>query len=224
VLVVGIGIIAFVLLFFIIGETLPVPLPPAAVALMGAALALLLAHHTKIDSLNNILRDVDWSTLIFFMSTFVLIGGLEKTGVITSLSSVLAVVLGRNIATGTLALLFLTGLISSVVPNIPFVVALVPLLKQYVVTVGLASPDVLQPNFEGQFPVEVLPLFYAMMYGATLGGNGTLVGASSNIVAAGIAELHGQRITFQRFLRYGLPIAALQLTTSAVFVIIRFLI
>jgi Na+/H+ antiporter NhaD/arsenite permease-like protein len=67
-------------------------------------------------------------------------------------------------------------------------------------------------------------LFYAMMYGATLGGNGTVVGASSNIVAAGIAEQHGKRITFNRFLRYGIPIMSLQLVVAAIYMVLRFLI
>ncbi|MEP6518421.1 ArsB/NhaD family transporter [Microcoleus vaginatus] len=224
VLAVGGLIIAFVLTFFVIGESLPVPISPAAVALLGAALAMLLAHHSQIDSVNNILRDLDWSTLLFFMSIFVLIGGLEKTGVIANISGILAVILGKNIFLGSLVLLFFVGLMSSVVPNIPLVVAMVPLLKQYVVNIGLAPPEVLAPDFAGQFPPAVLPLFYAMMYGATLGGNGTLVGASSNIVAAGISELHGRRISFQTFLRYGLPVMALQLVAAAVYVTIRFLI
>ncbi|WP_293354620.1 MULTISPECIES: ArsB/NhaD family transporter [unclassified Microcoleus] len=224
VLAVGGLIIAFVLTFFVVGESLPVPISPAAVALLGAALAMLLAHHSKIDSLNNILRDLDWSTLLFFMSIFVLIGGLEKTGVIAGMSGILAAILGKNIFLGSLTLLFFVGLLSSVVPNIPLVVAMVPLLKQYVVNVGLAPTEVLAPDFAGQFPPAVLPLFYAMMYGATLGGNGTLVGASSNIVAAGISELHGRRISFQTFLRYGLPVMALQLVAAAVYVTIRFLI
>lgn len=217
-------IVAFVLTFFVIGESMPVPISPAAVALMGAALALLLAHHSKIDSVSNILRDVDWSTLIFFMSIFVLIGGLEKTGVISSLSGVLTVLLGQRIALGSIALLFFVGIVSSVVPNIPLVVAMVPLLKEYIVNVGLAGPEVLASNFQGQFPDEVLPLFYAMMFGATLGGNGTLVGASSNIVAAGIAAQHGKEISFHRFLRYGIPITILQLLAAALFVTLRFLI
>ena len=224
VLVVGGLIIAFVLTFFVIGESLPVPISPAAVALLGAALAMLLAHHSQLDSVNNILRDLDWSTLLFFMSIFVLIGGLEKTGVIGNISGILAVILGKNIFLGSLVLLFFVGLMSSVVPNIPLVVAMVPLLKQYVVNIGLAPAEVLAPDFAGQFPPEVLPLFYAMMYGATLGGNGTLVGASSNIVAAGISELHGRRISFKTFLRYGLPVMALQLISAAVYVTIRFLI
>lgn len=219
----GALIVAFVLLFFVIGDSLPVPISPAAVALLGAALAMLLSHHGKIDSVNNILRDVDWSTLIFFMSIFVLIGGLEKTGVINNLSGILGIVLGKNIFLGSLILLFLIGLLSSVVPNIPLVVAMVPLLKQYVVNVGLAPPEILASNFQGQFPPEVLPLFYAMMFGATLGGNGTLVGASSNIVAAGIAEQHGRHISFKTFLHYGIPIMLLQLFTASVYVLVRFL-
>lgn len=216
-------VVALVLIFFVIGETLPVPISPATVALLGAALCLLLTHHGKIDSVQHVLQDVDWSTLIFFMSIFVLIGGLEKTGVISSASGLLAFILGTNIALGSILLLLVVGLLSSVVPNIPLVVAMVPLLKEYVVNVGMAPPEVLSPTFTGTFPPETLPLFYAMMYGATLGGNGTLVGASSNIVAAGIAEQHGKPISFQTFLKYGLPTMAMQLTVLGVFILIRFL-
>lgn len=217
-------IMLFVLTFFVIGETLPVPVSPAAVALLGAALALMLAHHSKIDTVNNILRDLDWSTLIFFMSIFVLIGGLEKTGVINNLSGILAIILGKNIALGSILLLFTVGLISSVVPNIPLVVAMVPLLKQYLVNVGFVGAEVLDPAFNGQFPPEVLPLFYAMMYGATLGGNGTLVGASSNIVAAGISEQHGRSMSFKTFLRYGIPVMVVQLFVAMLYVVVMFLI
>jgi Na+/H+ antiporter NhaD/arsenite permease-like protein len=158
------------------------------------------------------------------MSTFVLIGGLEKTGVINSISGVLAVILGKNIALGSISLLFLVGILSSVVPNIPLVVAMVPLLKQYLVNVDLLSADFLNPGFQGQFPPEVLPLFYAMMFGATLGGNGTLMGASSNIVAAGVAELHGGNISFSKFLKYGIPVMLTQLVVAALFVTFAFLI
>lgn len=222
-LVLGGIIVTLVLTLFVIGETLPVPISPATVALTGAALCLLITHHSHIDTIQNILRDVDWSTLIFFMSVFVLIGSLEKTGVLSAASGLLALILGNNIILATILLMFLVGVLSSLVPNIPLVVAMVPLLKEYVVNVGLATPDILDPNFAGTLPIEVLPLFYAMMYGATLGGNGTLIGASSNIVAAGVAEQYGKRISFQTFLQYSLPITALQLSTLALFVFIRFL-
>ncbi|NJL62303.1 MAG: transporter [Methylacidiphilales bacterium] len=222
VLALGAIIVGFVLLFFVIGEQLPVPVSPAGVALLGAGLAMLLAHQSRIDSVNNILRDVDWSTLIFFMSIFVLIGGLEKTGVISNLSGILSVVLGKNIVLGSIFLVFFIGILSSLIPNIPLVVAMVPLLKQYIVNVGLAPAEILQAGFDGQYPTEILPLFYAMMFGATLGGNGTLVGASSNIVAAGVSEQHGRRISFKTFLHYGIPVMLMQLTTSALYVFLRF--
>lgn len=217
VLMLGGVIVALVLIFFVIGESLPIPIDPASVALLGAGLALLLAHQTKIDTVHNILRDVDWSTLIFFMSTFVLIGGLQKTGVTNQLAKLLALVIGNNIALGSLVLVFVMGILSSLVPNIPLVVAMVPLLKQYIVNIGMAGSEILEPTFSGNFPPEVLPLFYAMMFGATLGGNGTLVGASANIVAAGISELHGREISFHTFLYYGLPMMATQLVVAAVF-------
>ncbi len=222
-LILGGIIVALVLLFFVIGEMLPIPISPATVALAGAALCLLITHQSRIDSIQNILRDVDWSTLIFFMSVFVLIGGLEKTGVLSAASSILAFILGRNILVGSILLMLLVGVLSSLIPNIPLVVAMVPMLKEYVVNVGLATADILEPNFTGDLPTVVLPLFYAMMYGATLGGNGTLVGASSNIVAAGIAEQHGKGISFQTFLQYGIPIASLQLTVIGLYILLRFL-
>lgn len=220
VLMLGGVIMAFVLLFFVIGESLPAPIPPASVALLGAGLALILAHQSKIDTINNIFRDLDWSTLLFFMSTFVLIGGLQKTGVTSYLSKLLALVIGQNIILGALVLLFLAGILSSVIPNIPLVVAMVPLLKEYIVNINLASPEILNPDFSGQLPPEVLPLFYAMMLGATLGGNGTLVGASSNIVAAGVSEQHGKPISFKTFLKYGLPVMMMQLIVSALYLVI----
>jgi Na+/H+ antiporter NhaD/arsenite permease-like protein len=211
-----------VLTFFAVGEMMPVTIKPATVALFGAALALLIAHLNKIETVPHILRDIDWSTLIFFMSVFVLIGGLQKTGVISQLSTVFAAVLGTNIALGVVILVFVVGAISSVVPNIPLVVALMPLLKDYLVDVNLMPAEMAQPGYAGQFPPNVLPLFYAMMFGATLGGNGTLFGAASNVIAAGVAEQNGRVMTFGRFLKYGLPVATLQLVVVAIYLFVRF--
>ncbi|MCX5964695.1 MAG: SLC13 family permease [Cyanobacteria bacterium] len=217
------SIVATVVIFFVVGETLPIRMSPATVALSGAALSLLVVQKSRIAQVPDILKDIDWSTLIFFMSIFVLIGGLEKTGVIASLSTLLAIVLGKNIVLGSLILLFGVGAISSLVPNIPLVIAVVPLLKNYVVAAGLAGSEILTPGFGGQFPDVVLPLFYAMMYGATLGGNATIVGASSNLVAAGIAQQYGRPIAFRRYLKYGIPATAAQLIVLAFYVWLRFL-
>ncbi|AFY96635.1 SLC13 family permease [Chamaesiphon minutus] len=222
-LLLGGGTMLLVMIFFVIGEMLPIPISPATAALLGGTLCLLWAQQIEVDSIDNILRDVDWSTLLFFMSIFVLIGGLQKTGVISSLSIVLALLLGKNIALGSIVLLFSVGLLSSVIPNIPLVVAMVPLLQEYLVNAGFVGAEILRPGANVALPPVVLPLFYAMMYGATLGGNGTLIGASANIVAAGISAHHGAPISFRRFLAYGLPTMGLQLVVLATYVSIAFL-
>lgn len=153
---IGVVIVGLVLVFFAIGEALPAKINPASVALMGATLCMFLSHITRIDTVSHILRDVDWSTLIFFMCFFVLIGSLEETGVISRLAELLTPLLQQNRVIATLALLWITGFLSSLVPNIPLVVAMVPLLREYLANIGSTQAD-------------NLPLFYAMMIGATLG-------------------------------------------------------
>jgi Na+/H+ antiporter NhaD/arsenite permease-like protein len=219
----GAIITTFILFFFSIGQYLPNPITPPAVALMGAALSLLVIHQNKVDTLENIFRDIDWSTIIFLMSTFILVGALEKTGVIHYLAGILSENLGTNVFLGSLIILFLVGCVSSIVNNIPLVVAMVPLLKQYLVNVDLMDAGSLAHGFTGSFNTAVLPLFYAMMFGATLGGNATLVGASCNIIAAGIAEQNQRRIPFAQFLRYGVPITAVQLTVAACYIMVLWL-
>jgi len=220
ILTLGIIIAILVLIFFVIGQSLTPPVSPATVALLGATLVMLLSHHSKIETVAHILRDIDWSTLIFFMSFFVMTGALEYTGVIKLLSNLLAQILGANITINALIILFIVGLLSSLVPNIPLVAALVPLIRQFVVNDQLASPDILANNFSGQLPPETLPLFYALILGGTLGGNGTLVGASANLVGAGVAEQYGKPINFKTFLKYGLPVMFLQLIASAMYLLI----
>ena len=153
---------------------------------------------------------------------FVLVGALDKTGIIGALGSTMGAFFGNNVIVASLLLLFGIGILSSVFPNVALVVAMVPMVKQYAVGAGLASPAVLAAGYS-QIPPSVLPLFFAMCYGATLGGNATLLGAGSNIIAGGIASRAGRQISFVTFMRYGIPITAVQLLVSAVYIWIRFL-
>jgi len=134
----------------------------------------------------------------------------------------MAQVLGNNMALNALLILLLTGVLSSLVPNIPLAVAMIALLNSYLVQEGWVSAAILEPGGRGELPTAVQPLFFAMMIGGTLGGNGTLIGASANIVAAGVAEQHGRRISFSGFLLYGLPVMIAQLGTGAIFLLVRF--
>ncbi|MFN3927487.1 MAG: SLC13 family permease [Pseudanabaenaceae cyanobacterium] len=209
ILICGCLIVVLVLAGFLLGERLPVPISPATVALMGALLALILSHHTKIDRVPHILRDVDWCTLIFFMGFFAIVGSLEDTGIVSGFAKLLVGWLGDNLPVACLLLVVLTGVISSVAPNIPLVLAMVPLVREYISNAGLGEGSNV--------------LYYSMAIGASLGGNGTLAGASANIVAAGVAEIHDLKITFRRYLKYGVPITLAQLGTACLFVAVAYL-
>ena len=207
---------------FVVGESLPNPVAPPAVAIVGAALVLLIAYWTDLDPVADILRDVDWESLLFFVCIFVLVGALEKTGVLAALGSEMGVFFGSNVALASLLLLFSIGLLSSVIPNIALVVAMVPLVKQHAVGAGLATQAAIEAGY-GHMPAAVPPLFFAMCFGATLGGNATILGASANIVAAGSCARAGRPLTFMSFLRYGVPVTAVQLVVAAAYVWFRFL-
>jgi len=114
-------------------------------------------------------------------------------------------------------------LLSSTIPNIPLVVAMVPVVRQYAESQGWATAAQLAAGY-GHIPAQVMPLFYAMMFGATLGGNATMFGASSNIVAAGICTREGRPLRYSEFARYGIPVMLVQLLASAIYLKLRFLI
>jgi Na+/H+ antiporter NhaD/arsenite permease-like protein len=224
VVIAGGVIVALEVIFFVVGDQLIVPpLYPAGVALLGSALALAVVNQSRLDSIEAILRDIDWATLIFFMCVFVMVGAMRDHGVMSYAAQAMTAMFGRNLAFASIALLFGVGALSSVVPNIPLVVAMVPLVKGYVVGIGLADASLLRAGFRGQLPAAVLPLFFAMMFGGTLGGNATMVGASSNLIAIGISAQNRRRITFGEFARYGLKVTALQLVVSAAYIALRFL-
>jgi Na+/H+ antiporter NhaD/arsenite permease-like protein len=222
VLLAYLSVLAMMIALFVFGEDLANPIAPPGAAVVGAGLVLLIAYWTGIDGVGDILRDVDWETLLFFVCIFVLVGALVKTGMIAELGVAMGALFGGNVVFASLLLLSGIGVLSSVVPNIPLVVAMVPLVKQYAVGAGLATPAAIEAGY-GQMPAAVLPLFVAMCFGATLGGNASVLGASSNIVAGGICAQNGRPVSFMTFLRYGIPVTAVQLLVTAGYLWARFL-
>jgi Na+/H+ antiporter NhaD/arsenite permease-like protein len=214
------SVLGVMIALFIFGEDLPNPMAPPAVAILGSTLILLIAYVTRLDSISDILRDADWESLVFFLCIFVMVGALDKTGVIGALGGVMRASLSSNVTVASLVLLFGIGALSSVVPNIALVVAMMPVAKQYAVGAGLATPAALAAGY-GHMPESALPLFAAMCFGATLGGNATLLGAASNIIARGICSRAGRPISFLMFLRYGVPVTFVQLLVSALYIEIR---
>ena len=217
-IILGIGI------FFIFTQLLNYDVSPTIYVLFTAALVVLSSHQNRMNLVNSIFQDIDWSILIFFVSIFVVVGGLEQAGVVNGLSRIIAAIFGTNIIFGLLILLFCCGIISTVIPSLPLVVAMLPLLKEYIVSVGLATSSFLSSNFQGQLSVEALLLFYAMLFGVTLGGNGTAVGGISNVIAVNYSERERSRISLKDFLHYGIPVMLLQLVAIALYLLVRFII
>ncbi|MET0501691.1 MAG: SLC13 family permease [Candidatus Binatia bacterium] len=213
----SLAVLGVMVLLFLFGDFLPVRIVPPSTAIIGCSLALLTVYGAKIEPIDKVLNDIDWKTLVFLACMFCLVEALTKTGVLHGLSQGLYAKFGVDVLTVALVMLASGGLVGSVVANIPVVAAMVLIVKGYFVIARLVPEDALGATFV-EWPVATLPVFVAMMFGGTLGGNGTLIGASANIVCAGIAARHDRPLTFVTFMRYGIPIMLCQLAVSALYV------
>ena len=211
-------VLGIMVLLFLFGEQITIPIVPPAVAIIGATLALLVIHGAKVEAVSKVLQDIDWRTLIFLICMFCLVEAFNKTGLLQDVSQHLYGWFGTNLLAISLFLLAIVGSASSVLANIPIVATMLLMVKGYMVTAELVPELALAPNFS-DWPQTLVPVFVAMMFAGTLGGNATLIGASANIVSAGICASHGKPITFLTFVGYGLPLAATQLAVSAIYVL-----
>jgi Na+/H+ antiporter NhaD/arsenite permease-like protein len=214
-------VLALMIAMFVFGEDLPSHVVPPAVAIIAASLALLLIYVAKVEAVDNILQDVDWKTLIFLICMFWLVEAVTKTGIIQTLSQRIYSALGTELFLVAMLMLAGIALASAFLANTPVVAASILLIKGYMVIAELVPEQALGPTFTA-WPDATLPVFIAMMFGATLGGNSTLIGAAANVVSAGICATHGKRVTFAKFLRYGVPITVCQLAMAAVYVLVMF--
>ncbi|HSC95018.1 MAG TPA: SLC13 family permease [Burkholderiales bacterium] len=214
----ALSVLAFMVLMFLFGEVLPVRIVPPSVAILAAALALLVIHGARVEQVDDVLRSVDWKTLFFLGAILCLMQGFTKTGLLQGLSLKLHGWFGTDFTLVALAMLAGVGVLSSVLANIPVVAASVVMTKGYLVAAE-AVPELALSGEFSDWPAAVLPVFVAMMLGGTLGGNATMIGASANIVSVGICARQGERVSFGRFLRYGVPITVAQLAVGTLYVL-----
>jgi Na+/H+ antiporter NhaD/arsenite permease-like protein len=217
----AVSVLGLMIAMFVFGEDLPSRVAPPSVGIIAASLALLVIYAAKVEPVEKVLKDVDWKTLLFLCCMFWLVEAFTKTGVVQALSQQLYVGLGGQLWLVALVMLFGIALASSMLANTPVVATSILLIKGYLVAADLVPEHALGPTFTA-WPQTTLPVFIAMMFGATLGGNSTLIGAAANVVSAGICAANGKRVTFVTFLRYGLPITLVQLTASALYVLVLF--
>ena len=157
------------------------------------------------ESIEEALSNVEWTTLSFFAGLFVIVGALAETGVIGMLANGLIDATGGNVFITMLVLLIGSAVISSFLDNIPFVATMIPIL------LAMESTG-----------MDVTPLWWAVSQGACLGGNGTLIGASANVVLSDISKKHGYEITFAKFFKTGFPIMLLTILIAGVYLVVRF--
>ena len=176
------------------------------IALAGGFLILLLAggsHHL----VESTMKSVEWATIFFFIGLFIAVGGLVETGIIRDLALKAMHITNGDVTATALLILWLSALVSSVLDNIPFVATMIPLIQD-MGTMGITNLE---------------PIWWSLALGACLGGNGTLVGASANLIVAGLAAERGVKITFIRFFKIGFPLMLLTIALSTVYVYIRYL-
>ncbi len=195
-----------------------VHLEPATIALSGAALLLVITAKHPLRHL----EEIEWTTIFFFFGLFIIVSGLVKTGVIKLLSQDLLAVTHEEPALVTMLLLWFSAFASAIVDNIPYVATMNPLIADMARQMnqdlgwGLTGVAVLHHEM-------IRPLWWALALGACLGGNGSLIGASANVVVAGIAEKRDRPISFVRYLKYGMPLMIQSIVISMVYVWLRYL-
>ncbi len=189
-------------------------LQPATVAMFGAAMLLLLENFGSDPELqgkrvHHALTEVEWVTLFFFIGLFIAVNGIEQAGLIGAMAEGLLSFTGGDLNTTAISILWGSAIASAFVDNIPFVATMIPLIKS------------MAPAMGGE--QAIMPLWWALALGACLGGNGTLVGASANLVVAGIAEQAGTPIRFVRFLKVAFPLMLLSILIANAYLYFRYL-
>jgi Na+/H+ antiporter NhaD/arsenite permease-like protein len=197
---ISLGVMAIMILGFLFSRTLG--LDSATIALTGAVVLMIVAR----EDVHEIFNTVEWPTLFFFIGLFIIVGAVVKTGIISDLATGVLASTGGRTDLAALAILWMSGLISAIVDNIPYTVTMVPLIQQL-----------------GQ-TVDREPLIWALALGANLGGNATIVGASANVVVASMSEARGYPITFVQYLRYGVPATLATLVVATIDIWIRYLV
>jgi len=176
-------------------------LEASIVAFSGAILLLVIS---KIEP-EEAFKDIEWTTLFFFIGLFIMVGGLIESGAIKRLSEEVIKITGGDIKKTSTIILWFSGIASGLIDNIPYVATIIPLIKELAITMGDKA---------------ILPIWWALSLGACLGGNLTIIGASANVVVAGIAKKNGYPITFWEFLKYGVPLSLLTILISYLYILI----
>ncbi len=173
----------------------------SVIALAAAIIMMIIGRQPAEDTI----LDVEWTTIIFFVALFVVVGGMVETGVIDRLANIIVDVTGGEMVMAMLIILWVSALLSSTLDNIPFVATMVPLIASM-----------------GESGMDVTPLWWALSLGACLGGNGTIIGASANVVLTGISAKNGHPISYMQFLKVGFPMMIISIILCTGYLLLKY--
>ena len=201
-LVKSLSVLALVVLGFLLHGAFH--LEPSTIALTGAVVLIIISGKKELESL---FAELEWTTIFFFIGLFMLVGGLIEAGVMAKASRWLIGITAGHLRLTQFVILWFSGIISAIVDNIPFVATMIPLIKDMGAELG---------------PEAVEPLWWSMALGSCLGGNGTLIGASANVVSAGLSAKSGHPVSFWDFSKYGVIFMLMSLLVSTLYIFIRY--
>jgi Na+/H+ antiporter NhaD/arsenite permease-like protein len=198
------GLVALFLVIggFLLHETLDVE--AATISLFVAALLLVFSGKHEPEKF---LRDVEWETVFFFIGLFIMVSGLAELGIIKACAAFFMRITEGSLPLTSFLLIWISGFFSSLIDNIPYVMAAIPIVEDIAAALG---------------PEAAMPLWWSLALGACLGGNATLVGASANVVAASISRQSGYPIRFLDFVKYGGLVTLVSLSLSTGYVFLRY--
>ncbi len=207
----ALAVLAVVMVAFVLAR--PLHLEPATIAMFGAAILMLLDNwqHLSEKAAHNIhstFGDVEWITIFFFIGLFIVVHGVDHSGLLRLLAEKLVAATGGDLGTTGYAILWASAVLSSIVDNIPFVATMIPLIKN------------MAPSFGSGTNIE--PLWWCLSLGACLGGNGTLIGASANLTVAGIGERNKVPFSFVTYTLYAFPMMLVSVAICHIYVWLRY--
>ncbi|MFZ3100813.1 MAG: ArsB/NhaD family transporter [Desulfitobacteriaceae bacterium] len=176
----------------------------SATIAIGGAVTLLFISNIRPEK---ILHEVEWKTIFFFVGLFIMVGGIKEAGIIKILAKNVIDLTQGDLVLTTLAILWVSAIASAFLDNIPFVATMIPLIKDMGTMSGM----------------DLTPIWWALSLGACLGGNGTIIGASANVIAIGMAEEHGHKITFGKYLKIAFPVMILTIVASSAYLFVFYL-
>ena len=211
-LIKSLSVLTLVIIGFTFAHSLG--LEPATIAMFGAAVLLFL--HTlglpmqdKDHAYEKVMADTEWTTIFFFVGLFIIVTGVEHTGLIEAMAHQTLELTGGDFVATAGAILWVSAIASALIDNIPFVATMIPLIQN------------MAPTFGGE--AALIPLWWALALGACLGGNGSLIGASANLIVAGFAQRAGHPIIFLVFMKHAFGLMLISIAISHIYLYLRYL-